>query len=239
MPERAPAPTPTTSQTDVVIEGIKAMILSGELGPGARLPVEKDLAARLGVSRGPLREGVRALALLGVLGTRRGDGTYVTSLDPARLLQPVGFLADLPGRDDAVHLARVRRVLEVEGVGRAATSIDDATIAALHAVLDEVDELLAAPEVDLTAVIDADLRFHAAIHEASGNPVLAGLLDSLAGGTTRTRMWRAIHEHGAVATALAEHRAIVAALEAHDADRARIHMAAHLLSVEEYAATLP
>lgn len=238
MPARGPAPHPTASQTDVVIEGIKQMILSGELGPGSRLPVEKDLAARLGVSRGPLREGVRALVLLGVLGTRRGDGTYVTSLDAGRLLEPVGFLADLPGRDDAVHLARVRRVLEVEGVGRAAVEIDDATLAELRALLDSVDALLDDPDHDLTTIIDADLRFHDVIHRASGNPVLAGLLDSLAGSTARTRLWRAIREDGAVRTAQAEHRAILAALEARDVDRARIHMAAHLLSAEEYAASL-
>jgi len=52
---------PIPSQTDVVVDGIKSMIIRGRLGPGARLPREKDLALELNVSRGPLREGVRAL----------------------------------------------------------------------------------------------------------------------------------------------------------------------------------
>ena len=64
-----------------IIQEIKRLVLDGVLGPGSRLPVEKDLAARLGVSRGSLREGVRALVHLGVLETRQGDGTYVTELD--------------------------------------------------------------------------------------------------------------------------------------------------------------
>src|SRR3712207_1697225 len=88
----------TGSLTDVGVQRIKAMIVDGELEPGSRLPVEHDLAAALGVSRGSLREGVRALAMMGVLETRQGDGTYVTSLDPSVLLAPMGFVVDLaPG----------------------------------------------------------------------------------------------------------------------------------------------
>ena len=75
------------SQSEVVVDGIKDMITSGVLSAGSRLPVEKDLADELRVSRGSLREGVRALVLMGVLETRQGDGTYVTALDPA--LPPV------------------------------------------------------------------------------------------------------------------------------------------------------
>ena len=92
------------------------MLTRGELHPGSRLPVEKDLAAQLGVSRGSLREGVRALATLGVLETRQGDGTYVTALDPRTLLSPLGFLADLQQPAHAADLLAVRRVLETESV---------------------------------------------------------------------------------------------------------------------------
>ena len=87
--ERDDRPPPIPSQTDVVVDGIKSMIIRGRLGPGARLPREKDLALELNVSRGPLREGVRALCLMGVLETRQGDGTYVTSLDASLLLAPM------------------------------------------------------------------------------------------------------------------------------------------------------
>src|SRR5690606_28107285 len=92
------------SRTVEVVDGIKRMILDGELGPGDRLPVEKDLAEALGVSRGSLREGVRALSILGIVDTRQGDGTYVTSLDPGRLLSPMGFVVDLQGDGSALPL---------------------------------------------------------------------------------------------------------------------------------------
>ena len=223
------------SQTDVVIEGIKDMIISGELGPGDRLPIEKDLAAAFGVSRGPLREGVRALVLLGVLGTRRGSGTYVTSLDAARLLSPVGFLVDLYQPSSSAHLSAVRRVLEVEAVGHAATAVDQAELDILTAILEDIDRDLAHdPDGPvLQAVIDADSRFHATIARAGGNPVLAALVESLVGRTFRSRLWRAIHERGANRQTQAEHRAILEALRRGDADAARIQMAAHLLAVEQ------
>jgi DNA-binding FadR family transcriptional regulator len=67
------ARTPGVSQTDVVVQGIRQMIIDRRLRPGDRLPIEKDLAAALGVSRNPLREGVRALSMMGVLETRQGD----------------------------------------------------------------------------------------------------------------------------------------------------------------------
>ena len=61
------------ARTADVVEAIKEMILTGEIQAGDRLPTEKDLGARLGVSRGPLREGISALAAMGVLDTRQGD----------------------------------------------------------------------------------------------------------------------------------------------------------------------
>ena len=74
------------SVTTNAIDSIRAMIRSGELSPGERLPPEHELAERLGVSRGSLREAVRALSQIKVLDVRRGDGTYVTSLVPGELL---------------------------------------------------------------------------------------------------------------------------------------------------------
>jgi DNA-binding FadR family transcriptional regulator len=102
------------SRTDEVISSIKRMILEGALKPGDRLPVEKELAESLGVSRGSLREGISALSLLGVVNTRQGDGTYVTNLDVTQLLAPMGFVVDLEGRGNARHVHTIRRVLECE-----------------------------------------------------------------------------------------------------------------------------
>jgi GntR family transcriptional repressor for pyruvate dehydrogenase complex len=225
------------SQTDVVIDAVKAMLSSGELHPGSRLPVEKDLAAQLGVSRGSLREGVRALATLGVLETRQGDGTYVTALDPQQLLSPLGFLADLQQPAHATELLAVRRVLEAESVALAAPRLTEDELAQLEELLATVDRILASdPDMDLEAFIDADTRFHQLIARASGNGPLAAIIDSLVGRTFRARLWRAISHRGSVRETQAEHRAILAELVRRDPERARIRMSVHLLGVEQFSA---
>jgi len=218
------------SQTDVVIQRIKAMITSGELAAGARLPVEKDLATELAVSRGSLREGVRALAIMGVLETRQGDGTYVTSLDPDVLLAAMGFMVDLQSPRNAVHLQSVRRVLETEAAGRAALLITDDQ---LQAAADALARSAAAGEQDFDEAMDADIEFHRLVAEAAANPVLAALIAALSSRTMRTRTYQALTRGAGLADAHRSHNAILAELAAHNPEGARIRMASHLLTIQE------
>ncbi|MFC9065865.1 FadR/GntR family transcriptional regulator [Streptomyces harbinensis] len=224
------------SQTDVVVDGVKQMIVTGELAAGARLPVEKELAARLGVSRGSLREGVRALTLTGVLETRQGAGTFVTALDPGRLLGPVRFLAELNRPGDLADLQSVRRVLEVEAAGRAALRITGAELERAEEILAALDGPVDGGAPDHQAAMEADLAFHRVIAGAAGNATLAALIDVLAGRTVRARLWRAIEEEGAGRATHHEHRAILAALRSGDPEAARLRMGVHLLAVEQYLA---
>jgi len=98
--------------TDDAIDKIKAMIVSGELRPGDRLPREAALAERLGLSRNSLREAVRALALIRVLDVRQGDGTFVTSLEPSLLLDALSFVVDFHRDDTVLQFLEVRRILD-------------------------------------------------------------------------------------------------------------------------------
>lgn len=221
------------SRTDEVVDGIKRMIFDGELGPGDKLPVEKDLAERLGVSRGSLREGVRALSILGILDTRQGDGTYVTSLDPSRLLSPLRLVVDLHGDAEAQPFHAVRRVLETEAAGLAARRITPEALAEARGLLDRVAEILGASPVDHEQFIQADVAFHRIIAGQAGNPVLEALIETLASRTVRERLWRSLHEEGAETRTADDHEAIWRALAAGDAEAARVRMAAHLLDVEE------
>jgi GntR family transcriptional regulator, transcriptional repressor for pyruvate dehydrogenase complex len=225
------------SQSEVVVDGIKKMITTGRLSAGSRLPVEKDLALELGVSRGSLREGVRALVLMGVLETRQGDGTYVTALDPATLLGPLAVLVDLQRPGNMVDLMTVRRVLEVEAAGRAALRITETELAQAGDALARMETLIKQKVVDHQAVMEADVAFHRVIANASGNPTLSALIDGLASRTVRARTWRALHDEGAESRTHAEHQAILTALRARDPDAARLRMGAHLLGVEEYLST--
>jgi GntR family transcriptional repressor for pyruvate dehydrogenase complex len=231
--------TSAPSQTDVVISELKRLVLDSTLGPGSRLPIEKDLAAQLGVSRGSLREGVRALVHLGVLETRQGDGTYVTELDASRLLSPLGFLAELPTPGNAEQLLGVRRILEAESAALAASAIDDEGLEALAEALVRADAALRPNGTDVEAFLDADTDFHIRIARSTGNPALAALIEHLIGSTVRTRSIRAMSDRGAVHATQAEHYAILAQLRRRDPQRARIRMEAHLLGVEDFAHSHP
>ncbi len=223
------------SQTDVVVQSIKGMITRGDLKAGSRLPIEKDLAEVLGVSRGSLREGVRALCIMGVLETRQGDGTYVTSLDSTLLLAPMAFMVDLQGPEHRHDLHTVRRVLESEAVARAALQIGDDAIAEARALLDGMHELVfESGEIDHEAVLKADLAFHRILANASDNGALAALIEALADRTALARRTFGLQHEEQLRTAYHEHAAILAAVTARDPDRARLQMSHHLLAIEDF-----
>lgn len=215
--------------TDEAIEKIKQMIVTGRLTPGARLPREPDLAAELGLSRNSLREAVRALSLVRVLEVRQGDGTYVSSLQPAVLLDAMGFLLDFHQDSSVLDVLAVRRILEPAATAIAAKRITAETIDYLRA------EVAAhPPQTPVDAMVAHDLHFHATIAHACGNPVLASLLDSIASPTTRARIWRGLTEQDALVKTAAEHSAILDALEAGEADLAAARALVHIAGVESW-----
>ncbi|MEV6666114.1 FadR/GntR family transcriptional regulator [Streptomyces nigra] len=215
--------------TDEAIEKIKAMIVSGALRPGDRLPKESELAAALGLSRNSLREAVRALSLIRILDVRQGDGTYVTSLDPQLLLEALSFVVDFHRDDTVLEFLAVRRILEPAATAMAAARIGEQQ---LDALAGELDRLGDAPSVE--ELVASDLEFHRGIVRASGNSVLCSLVDGLSGPTTRARIWRGLTQQDAVARTLHEHRAILAALRDRDAEAARSWATVHIASVEQW-----
>src|SRR3989441_4994313 len=113
-----------------VVAHVRRLIDHGALGPGARLPPERDLAAQVGVSRPTVRAGLRTLAALGVVRSRRGSGTYIPEGPPTFGAEALGFLAALHKvTGDDVYEAR--RLLEVGAAGLAAGSATPAKLATL------------------------------------------------------------------------------------------------------------
>lgn len=215
--------------TDQAIEKVKAMIVAGELRPGDRLPPEKEFAERLGLSRNSLREAVKALGVIRVLDVRRGDGTYVTSLEPHLLLEAIGFVADMHDDHSLLELFAVRRMLESQATGLAATLGTDEDIAALVQEAEGVDE-----SVTVDELIDHDQRFHREIVRMAGNSYLASLVEHLSGKTVRARVWRGVTEAGAVERTLSEHRAIADAIARRDPLLAASLATAHVAGVERW-----
>ncbi|MFE1950959.1 MULTISPECIES: FadR/GntR family transcriptional regulator [Streptomyces] len=215
--------------TERAIEQLKAMIGSGSLEPGQRLPTERDLAAQLGISRSSMREAIRALTVLGVLEARHGSGIYVTQLEAGDLLETFGVVADLSRGPQLVELLEVRRILESTATALAAARISRAQLA-------EVEEHLAAMDAtdDPEEILSHDLAFHRAIVAAAGNETMAAILEGLSSRTFRARVWRGYQEEGAFERTRREHARIHAALAAHDPESARAAAAAHVGEVEAW-----
>ncbi|MDN5755039.1 MAG: FadR/GntR family transcriptional regulator [Arthrobacter sp.] len=215
--------------TDEAIDKIKGMLLREELKAGDRLPPEKELAERLGLSRNSLREAVKALELIRVLDVRRGDGTYVTSLDANLLNGAVAFIVELHQDRSVLELFEVRRILEPASGFMAASRMSAEDLKALRATMEGIDETTGIEEL-----VAHDLDFHRIIGQAAGNEYLGSLVEALSGSTVRARIWRGLTQDHAVARTLAEHQAIADALERGDAELTRALLTVHVSGVEAW-----
>jgi DNA-binding FadR family transcriptional regulator len=204
-------------------EHLKELIGSGALRPGDKLPPERALATRLGVSRPTLREAVRGLVIMGMLETRHGAGTFVVRQETAG--DPLTLTIDL--RDAPIEeLFELRLLLEPAVAERAAARITDEELAELHALVDRMEHAVGEP----SAFILVDAEFHRAIHVAARSTMLLSVLDGISDLSLRGRTISSTRPGVTRRTAL-EHVAIVDALEAHDPLLAREAMAAHLMHI--------
>lgn len=205
------------------------MIVSGRVAPGQKLPRESELAAQLSVSRSSLREAVRALTLVGVLRVRQGDGTYVTSLEPHRLLESMSLAVDFMQNRTLIELFEVRRLLEPAATAQAAARMDPADLLRLEEAMRRMDAASSVEEL-----VEADDEFHTIVGCATGNAALAALLRNLSNRTLRARVWRGLAENGALDRTRISHRAIYRAVADKDPELARAASAAHIAEVEAW-----
>jgi GntR family transcriptional repressor for pyruvate dehydrogenase complex len=217
-----------TPTTEAAINAIRKLIIEGDLPPGARLPAEPELAAQLGVSRNMLREAVRALVQARVLDVRRGDGTYVTSLEPALLLEGIGFAVELMQDAHILELLELRRILEPASTALAAQRIDVPTLAELQA------RLAAMERSQGETLIRQDLEFHAAIAAASGNQTLASMLAGVSSHTLHARLWHGRLDARADRRAYEDHEAIYAAIADRDPVLAHAVALHHVANTERW-----
>jgi GntR family transcriptional repressor for pyruvate dehydrogenase complex len=223
---------PSADSAAQVVAHVRELIDRGTLGPGARLPPERDLARQVGVSRPTVRAGLRTLAALGVVRSRRGSGTYIPEGPPTLGAEALSFLAALH-KFTIDDVYEVRRILEVGAAGLAA---ERATPDHLATLAEEVTGLFASLS-DRQVFLVHDINFHRSIAAASGNPIVASLVEMVSALHYERR--RATAERAAdreLRDAADAHRQIYQAVRTHDADRARRSMNDHLLRSQSYQA---
>lgn len=215
-----------TLLAEEITSSILSLIKERELSSGDKLPPERELAVMFNVSRASLREALRALSAMNIIEMRQGDGTYIASLEPQRLVEHLEFVFSL---DDStfIQLFEARKIVEVGIVSLAAQRITDEQITALEESLNQAEDSLDKTE----SFLAADLALHKTITEAAGNPILERFMASISqlGFASRSRT---VTIPGITAETLADHKAIVAALKQRDPDAASQAMLVHLNHVE-------
>lgn len=149
-------------------------LASGHLKPGDRLLSERELAQTLDVSRPSLREAMRALALLGLIDIRPGQGTYVRNPDATVLREFFSVMLALqPSMYQSAMMTR--EAIECQAIRIACRAVRPQDLQRLRAALDRIAETASDP--DLGA--DADFAFHRTLVEASHDPVMLFVYDAL------------------------------------------------------------
>lgn len=207
-----------------VADRIQALIVSESLRPGDKLPGERELAERMGVSRTVVREAIRVLSVRGLVKTKSGCGSYVRALEASDVSAPMALFFKFKQSQTMLRdVYDVRRIIEVEAAGLAAAR---ATEEDLEAIQETVDALSTPPQ-DMERFVQLDLDFHLAVAAATHNDLLAMLLHPI------TDLWQEVIRisyriPNAVQDALFYHRNVLERIRARDVEGARQAMSAHI-----------
>ena len=233
LPDLAPAAR--TSLTEAVAGQLAEAIIERDLGPGARLPAERDLARQLQVSRIVVREALGRLAQRGLVEVRPGVGTFVARLQSTSVTDPLRLYIRRH-RISQAHLFELRHTLEPAIAAAASTNASAAHLAAMESNLERTFALVAAIDQHDDAVETfawTDLEFHQLLAAASGNPLYELLLAPLIDRLLEVRRV-GVRLPGTARRAAEGHRAVFHALAARDPDTAARRMTEHLQAVQSW-----
>lgn len=216
-----------TQRNRQVVDHVRALIESGALKPGDRIPPEREFARQLGISRASLRTGIGYLAAMGVMKIRHGVGTFVADGPPALGEASLSFLGALHGFQ-AWQLFEARMLLEGNLAALAAERGTEPDHAALA---DEVTEMFATLD-DPESHLLHDMIFHRRVAQASGNPILAAVMETLTASMYGRRR-RTVERSPNLRESAEAHRSIYRAIRAHQPEEARRLMEEHLRAARE------
>ena len=226
-------PVVRTSISDEIVDQIMALIASGKLKPGQRLPSERELCKQFGAGRSSLREALRCLGIVGVLNARVGEGTSV-ALDGGKFFGKIIEWRVITEQHNIEDMLELRIALEGITAANAARRVDVDDLAKLGDLLSKMEASL-----DHEArFAEHDFEFHMTIARSSGNLLVVDLLAMI-----RRQMEKTLHRvltlPNARPLSLKEHMAIFNAVKRHDSEAARRAMQVHLeAAMKRYHTTL-
>ena len=215
-----------------IVNQIEQRIVAGDLKAGDQLPSENELAKQFAVSRTAVREAIRALHEKRLVEVRPGRGTFITNGMPDAMRHSLDLLMKFGSMNGFSHLVEVREILEPEIAALAATRITDENITPMREAVEIMDTAL--DNVDV--FIEADLDFHLALAEATQNPIIPVLVDSII-DLLRKQRKRISLVNGGLQRGQFHHKKILAAVIQRDPQAARKAMQGHLEQVRKDSET--
>ena len=216
-----------------IIEQFVGLIKSGKLQIGEKMPSERTLAEMFNVSRASIREALSALEIVGLIEVRPGEGSFVTELKIAPL---INALTPLFVKDEAMErdLLDFRKLLELNAVELAATRAESTK----DLLTSLVNMKIAIDHDDLNAGDDADILFHKSIFFLSQNYILQRALDcigTILESSVRFNRWKILGNNHNAKELYNQHLGIYEAIMLHRPELARNRMEQHLNFVLEMA----
>ncbi len=214
---------------DRATQQLQSLITRRTFRPGDRLPSERELGSRLGVSRTVVREALRALATKGLVEVRDGAGAYVRAPSTDLVSELLGICVSHMETGDVTsgHILEMRRLLEIEMSGLAADRRGDEDLATLERLL----ALMVRPGRSREDWARFDYEFHDAVAVASKNPLFPIVLRSISDVLMRGRLM-GVRLPDYQTKALHHHRNVYEAIRAGSCGKARLAMADHLREAE-------
>ncbi|MGS0763718.1 FadR/GntR family transcriptional regulator [Syntrophomonas curvata] len=210
-----------------IVEQLKEMISNGELKPGQKLPSERDMAESLGVSRASVREALTALEAIGILDIRPGEGTFVRETSVSATFAPLAMVLEME-QNPGGQLMEVRRVLETE---MAALAAQRATEEDLKNIKTNLNHMKTAQTISQS--VEADLRFHFTIAEATHNTILLRIMNTVADlmhNAFRVQREELFADKGT--EIICEHEAIYNAIRDRNSEAAKSKMLQHIDNIQ-------
>ena len=215
---------------DKIIRQVRNLISSGQLNAGDRLPSERKLSEKLGVSRSYVRVAIQKLEFYGILKTLPQSGTVVSGIGITALK---GLISDVLKieNNDFTSLVETRVLLETEATKFAALRRTDEDIMEIQKALDAYENIVRKG----LPTIEQDLMFHLKIAEASKNPVLKSLMLIITPDIIKNFNEHDVCKNGRTFDSLNEHKIILKHIINQDAEAAAFSMNRHLQDVLKYS----
>lgn len=210
-----------------VTNRIMAMIKSGNLKSGDRLPTEAQMCVAFGISRPPLREALKALTLMGVLESRQGGRYTVTDLSPTRMIAPFNAMLSVAEYDVTEHF-EARALVDMELTRLCAIRATDAERQRIRRLAQDGRAFYNDP----VAFRLLDIEYHRAINEPAGNALIIALAQGLYDvGLDMRRVASTLP--GVIEVSVAQHCEVAEAICDRDPDAAAAAYRRHLEHVAE------